>query len=179
MVLVAQSAGDPARLVGPLREVVRGLDPNMPIFNVRTMEELYEMRATRIFRVLITMVGSMGAMGLGLAIVGLYGLVAYAASRRTREIGIRMAIGANGTEVLRMVLRQGLVLALVGLAIGLAASVGAGELLNAAFQSEDNKRDFIALLVVAPIVLAVTFVAAYIPARRASRLNPMQALRYE
>jgi predicted permease len=179
MVMVAQAAGDSASLVGPLREVVRGLDPNMPIFNVRTMEELYEMRATRIFNVLITMVGSMGAMGLGLAIVGLYGLVAYAASRRTREIGIRMAIGANRTTVLRMVLRQGLVLALVGLVIGLAASVGAGELLNAAFPSEENKRDFISLLVVAPIVLAVTFVAAYIPARRASRVDPMQALRYE
>jgi putative ABC transport system permease protein len=78
-----------------------------------------------------------------------------------------------------MVLRQGLVLALVGLGIGLAASVGAGELLNAAFPGGDNQRDFTALLVVAPIVLAVTFVAAYIPARRASRLNPMQALRYE
>ena len=79
------------------------------------------------------MVGSMGLMGLGLAIVGLYGLVAYAATRRTREIGIRMAIGANRTTVLRMVLRQGIVLALVGLAMGLVASVGAGELLAAAF----------------------------------------------
>ena len=179
MVLVAQSSGDPASLAGPLREVVRGLDPNMPAFSVRTMEDLYRMRATSIFHVLITLVGSMGAMGLGLAIVGLYGLVAYAASRRTREIGIRMAIGANGATVLRMVLRQGLVLAVVGLLIGLAASVGAGELLNAAFQDERNQRDFISPVIVAPIVLAVTFVAAYIPARRASRVNPMQALRHE
>ena len=82
----------------PLREVVRGLDVNQPIFNVRTMEELYRMRAVSIFNVLITMVGAMGLMGLGLAIVGLYGLVAYAASRRTREIGIRMAIGANRAD---------------------------------------------------------------------------------
>jgi ABC-type antimicrobial peptide transport system permease subunit len=129
--------------------------------------------------VLITLVGSMGAMGLGLAIVGLYGLVAYAASRRTREIGIRMAIGAHGAAVMKIVLRQGLVLAVVGLAIGLAASVGVGELLNSAFQDERNQRDFISPLVVAPIVLAVTFVAAYIPARRASRVNPIQALRHE
>jgi putative ABC transport system permease protein len=137
------------------------------------------MRAVTIFNVLITMVGSMGVMGLGLAIVGLYGLVAYAATRRTREIGIRMAIGANGTTVLRMVLRQGIVLALAGLAVGLVASVGAGALLAAAFPSGDNQRDFGALLLVTPIVLAVTFVAAYIPARRASRINPMQALRHE
>jgi ABC-type antimicrobial peptide transport system permease subunit len=118
-------------------------------------------------------------MGLGLSIVGLYGLVAYAASRRTREIGIRMAIGATRQTVLRMVLRQGIVLALVGLVIGLFASVGAGELLRAAFPNGDDQRDFIAVVLVAPVVLAVTFLAAYIPARRASRIEPMKALRYE
>jgi putative ABC transport system permease protein len=178
MVMVAQSAGDPSQLAAPLREVVRGLDANQPIYNVRTMEELYRMRATSIFNVLITLVGSLGGMGLGLAIVGLYGLVAYAATRRTREIGIRMAIGADRTTVLRMVLRQGIVLALVGLVVGLVASVGAGEALRAAFASNDP-RDFVAPLLVAPIVLAVTFLAAYIPAHRASRVNPVQALRYE
>ena len=179
MIMVTQSAGDPASLSAPLREVVRGLDGNQPIFNVRTMEELYRMRAVSVFNVLITMVGSMGLMGLGLAIVGLYGLVAYAATRRTREIGIRMAIGANQTTVLRMVLRQGIVLALVGLVVGLVASVGAGELLAAAFPQGNDQRDVLALVLVTPIVLAVTFLAAYIPARRASRVNPMQALRYE
>ena len=167
------------RLSAPLREVVRGLDVNQPIYNVRTMEALYQMRAVSIFNVLITMVGSMGLMGLGLAIVGLYGLVAYAATRRTREIGIRMAIGADRTTVLRMVLRQGVLLALVGLVVGLVASIGAGELLAAAFPQRNNQRDLLAPIVVAPIVLAVTFLAAYIPARRASRINPMQALRYE
>jgi putative ABC transport system permease protein len=179
MIMLTQSAGDPASLAAPLREVVRGLDVNQPIFNVRTMEELYRMRAVSVFNVLITMVGSMGLMGLGLAIVGLYGLVAYAATRRTREIGIRMAIGANRTTVLRMVLRQGIVLALVGLVVGLAASVGAGELLAAAFPQGNDQRDVLAMVLVTPIVLAVTFLAAYIPARRASMVNPMQALRYE
>ena len=179
MIMLTQSAGDPASLAAPLREVVRGLDVNQPIFNVRTMEELYRMRAVSVFNVLITMVGSMGLMGLGLAIVGLYGLVAYAATRRTREIGIRMAIGADRTTVLRMVLRQGVVLALVGLVVGLVASVGAGELLAAAFPQGNDQRDVLALVLVTPIVLAVTVLAAYIPARRASRVNPMQALRYE
>lgn len=180
MTMVAQSAGDPAMLVSPLREVVRSLDVNQPIFNVRTMEEFYRMRAIAIFNVIITTVGAMGLMGLGLAIVGLYGLVAYAASRRTKEIGIRMAIGANRTTVLRMVLRQGIVLASIGLVLGLAASVGAGGLLAAAFpQGGDDRMDVLALVLVTPIVLAVTFLAAYIPARRASRINPMQALRYD
>jgi ABC-type antimicrobial peptide transport system permease subunit len=179
MAMLVQSAGDAATLAAPLREVVHGLDANMPIYNVRTMERLYQMRAISIFRVLITTVGAMGLMGLGLAIVGLYGLVAYAATRRTREIGIRMAIGADRAAVLRMVLGQGMVLAIVGLVLGLAASVGAGQLLSAAFPSGDDQSDFMSLLIVIPIVLAVTFLAAYIPARRASRVNPMQALRYE
>jgi putative ABC transport system permease protein len=179
MVLIAYSAGDSASLAAPLRNVVNGLDANVPIYNVRTMEYLYGMRAVTVFRVLVTTVAAMGLMGLGLSIAGLYGLVAYAATRRTREIGIRMAIGANRATVLTMVLRQGIVLAVVGLAIGLAASVGAGELLRAAFPMGDNRRDLVALLLVIPIVLAVTFLAAYVPARRASRVNPMQALRYE
>jgi macrolide transport system ATP-binding/permease protein len=179
MIMLAQSTGDPSILVTPLREVVRGLDANLPIYNVRTMEAFYRMRAVSIFNVLVSIVGAMGLMGLGLAIVGLYGLVAYAASRRTREIGIRMAIGAGRAAVLRMVLRQGVVLALVGLVVGLVASVGAGQLLRAAFPSGDDQRDVVAFLLVAPIVLAVTFLAAYIPARQASRVNPMQALRCE
>jgi hypothetical protein len=175
MIMLAQSAGDPSSLVAPLREVVRGLDVNLPIYNVRTMEQLYRMRAVSIFNVLVGTVGAMGLMGLGLAIVGLYGLVAYAAGRRTREIGIRMAIGATRATVLRMVLRQGIVLALVGLVVGLVASVGAGGLLRAAFPTGDDRRDFVAPLLVFPVV----FLAAYIPARRASRVSPMQALRYE
>ncbi|PYR00036.1 MAG: hypothetical protein DMF97_10325 [Acidobacteria bacterium] len=179
MIMIAQSLGDPSSLVTPLREVVHGLDANLPIYNVRTMEAFYRMRAVSIFNVLVTIVGAMGLMGLGLSIVGLYGLVAYAATRRTREIGIRMAIGAGQASVLRMVLRQGVVLALVGLVVGLVASVGAGALLRAAFPSGDNQRDLVAPLLVVPIVLAVTFFATYIPARQASRINPMNALRHD
>ena len=179
MIMVAQSAGDPASLVAPLREIVRGLDADLPIYNVRTMENLYRMRAISIFNVLVSIVGAMGVMGLSLAIVGLYGLVAYAVARRTREIGIRMAIGATRTTVLRLVLRQGIVLSLVGLVVGLLASIGAGELLRAAFPNGSDQRDFTALAMVGPLVMAVTFLAAYVPARRAARINPMEALRDE
>ena len=143
------------------------------------MDEFYQMRTITIFNVIIGTIGAMGMMGLSLAIVGLYGLVAYATSRRTKEIGIRMAIGAGRTAVLRMVLRQGLVLAGAGLVVGLLGGVGAERLLQAAFPSGDNSFHPMALVLVAPIVLAATFIAAYLPARRAARLDPMKALRYE
>ena len=121
----------------------------------------------------------MGMMGLALSIVGLYGLVAYAATRRTREIGIRMAIGATRSTVLRMVLRRDSLLALAGLVVGPGGERWRRELLQAAFPSGDDRQDIMALVLVAPVVLAVTCLAAYIPARRASRINPTEALRYE
>jgi len=179
MTLLAQFTGDPTATTAALRQVVRDVDVNMPIFDTRTMEELYRMRAISVFNVLIATVGGLGLMGLGLAVVGLYGLVAYAASRRTREIGIRMAIGATNLSVVRMVLRQGVALALTGLVVGLAASVGAGRLLRAAFPAGIDQQDVVSLALVAPAVLVVTMLAAYVPARRASRISPVQALRYE
>ena len=179
MILVTESNGDAARLVAPLRQVVRELDASQPVYNVRTMEEFYRMRTTDIFTMILRMVGALAAMGLTLAVVGLYGLTAYAANRRTKEIGIRMAIGAGQGSVLRMILRQGLILAVVGLVVGLVAGAGADRLLNAMFPSGNTRSDPMSIVLVVPIVLAVTFMAVYVPARRASRIHPMQALRDE
>ena len=180
MVLVAESTGDPSSLATPLRELVRTFDANQPIYNVRTMEELYRMRAVAIFSVASRLVAAMGIMGLGLALAGLYGLVAYAVSRRTKEIGIRMAIGAGQWDVLGMILRQGMVLALLGLGVGLLGSMGAGRALAALFPDRGHgASDFVALGLVAAAVLSVVLLAAYIPARRASRVNPTDALRTE
>ena len=182
MVMLTESTGDPASLAEPLRDVVRSLDASQPIFDVRTMETFYQMRTISIFNVIIGIVGAMGLMGLALAIVGLYGLVAYAATRRTKEIGIRMAIGADRSAVLFMVLRQGFVLAVAGLVVGLLASLGAGRLLAAMFPGGNEgggQSNLVALLLVGLTVLMVTLFAAYIPARRASLVDPTRALRYE
>ena len=182
LTMLVESLGDPASLVTPMREVVRGLDASMPIFNVRTMEEFYRLRTVSIFNIIIGLIAAMGVMGLALSIVGLYGLVAYGATRRTREIGIRMAIGADRPAVLRMVLRQGLILATVGLVVGLGFGLLARRGLAVAFpggRADNTGFDFVAFILVALSVLAATIVAAYIPARRASRINPTEALRYE
>jgi ABC-type antimicrobial peptide transport system permease subunit len=146
------------------------------------MREFYEIRTVAVLTLINRLITAMGIMGLCLAIVGLYGLVAFAASRRTREIGIRMAVGAGRFQVLRMVLRQGMTLALAGLGLGLMASVGADRALGAMFvggPGGDHRADPVAFVLVSVAVVLVTVVAAYIPARRASRINPTEALRCE
>jgi predicted permease len=177
MTLMAESSGDAAGLAAPMREVVRSLDANQPIYNVRTMEELFRIRAVSTPNFIVQTVGAMGFMGLVLSVVGLYGLVAYTASRQTREIGIRLAIGAQRSSVLTMVMRQGLLLALSGIGLGVLASFGAERLLNSIFSG--GGTDPVSYLLVAIALLAVTALAAYIPARRAARVDPMRALRYE
>ncbi|HKX00259.1 MAG TPA: ABC transporter permease [Bryobacteraceae bacterium] len=178
MTLLAESAGDPAALAGPLREVVRSLDANQPMYDVRRYEDVYRFRAVNQPRMIIETIAAMGLMGLVLAMVGLYGLVAYSASRRTREIGIRMAIGAHRYDVLRMVLRQGLVLALAGLGFGLLGSFGAERVLRAMYSGGGGVH-FTIYLTVVPVLLAVVMLAAFVPARRASKVEPMVALHYE
>jgi len=177
MTLVAQSFGDAASLATPLREMVRGLGANQPVYDVRTMSDFYQMRAISVPTMINEVVGTMGLIGLLLAMVGLYGLMAYSVARRTREIGIRMAIGADRASVVRMVLQQGFTLALTGLAIGLVASFAAEIGVNAVFSA--SRRDPLAYLIVALALLAVSTLAAWVPARRASRVDPSSMLRYE
>jgi ABC-type antimicrobial peptide transport system permease subunit len=178
MTLFAASAGDSASLLAPLRELVRGLDPNMPTYDAQTMEYYYWARATSIAQTTVEIVGGMGVMGLVLAMVGLYALMSYSVSRRTREIGIRMAVGASQVSVLKIVLRQGMLPALCGVPIGLALSAAAGRLLTSSFPLSEHIGPAIYGLV-APLMLMVAILAAYVPARRASLVDPMTALREE
>jgi predicted permease len=176
--LIVASSADAAALAAPLREIVKNIDPNMPVSGVRTMEEFYYGNASGIVRALTRVVGTMGLLGLSLALVGLYGLVAYSAARRTREIGIRMAVGAQSSSVLRMVLRHGLVLAAAGIVIGIVGSVAVGGLVRGIFPGAGT-IDVMTYLLVVPLLVAVTLLATWIPARRAARTDPLVALRQE
>jgi predicted permease len=177
-VLLIESIGDAAPLSAGVRDAVRAIDPNMPVFGIRSMKDFYFSRAEHTSRLIVGTVAGMGAMGLALAMVGLYGLVAYRVSRRTREIGIRMAVGAAPGSVLRMVLRHGLLLAVGGIVAGAVASVAAGNLLHAVFPSNGGS-DIVTYALVVPTLVAVTLLAAYIPARRAAHIDPLRALRQD
>jgi putative ABC transport system permease protein len=178
MVLLLHSSGDPLQMVKPLKDIVRRLDPNMPMLETRTYEDLYRYAAVDGPRVAVELVGVLGAVGLVLAIAGLYGLVAYNVSRRTREIGIRMAIGAGPRDVLRLMMRKGLILVGMGTVIGLVMGFAVEQLMNSMLFNAGGV-DLTVYLVVVPAMVLATMLAAYLPARRASRIAPTVALRYE
>ncbi len=178
MVLMLRSSGDPLQLVKSVKDVVRTLDPNLPMLHTRAYEDFYLNQAVRGPRIAIDLVGSMGVVGLLLAIAGLYGLVAYNVSRRTREIGIRIAIGAGRSDVLRLVMGKGFVLVGMGTVIGLAMGFALERLMNSMLFNAGGV-DIVAYVIVVPSLFLVTMLAAYVPARRASRIAPTQALRYE
>ena len=178
MVLFTEAFGDPASVAAPVRELVRTLDVNQPVFNVRTLADFYHQRAIVVPRMIMEIVATMGSVGLALALIGLYGLVAYQVARRTREIGVRMALGASRGDVLKMVLRQGLVLAVAGIGIGGLVSVAVARLLTAGLigLGTPNPATYVAVPVT---LLLVTLASCYVPAYRASQVDPMAALRYE
>ncbi len=178
--VVESNAPDAATVAPVLRDVVHALDPDMPAFDLRTMRTFYQLRAVATSTIVTQVVAGMGLMGLLLAVVGLYGLVAYSVSRRTREIAIRMAIGADRREVVWMVLRQGLRLAAAGVAVGLVLSVYACRLVTSSLSFITFERLDPAIFVVLPLLLLlVTMLATWAPAVRASRVDPMRALRDE
>jgi len=182
MSLFAESGTEDASTLAPvLREVVRSLDPDMPVFDVRTMHDLYTQRAVKTPNMLSEIVGGLGLMGLILAVVGLYGLISYSVSRRTREIGIRMAIGADRSMVIRMVMQQGLLLCGAGIALGLGVSYLACSALTSAnvFIASFDHVSPLAYLAIALPLLAIGALATFAPARRASLIDPMRALREE
>jgi predicted permease len=178
MVLMLRSSHDPLQLVQPVKDAVHSLDPNLPLLQTRAYEEYYLNQAVRGPQIAIDLVGTMGLVGLLLAIAGLYGLVAYNVSRRTHEIGIRMALGAASSDVLRMVMGKGIVLVAIGTALGLAMGFALEQFMNSMLFNSVGV-DVVAYIIVVPTLFLVTMLATYVPARRASRIAPTQALRYE
>jgi macrolide transport system ATP-binding/permease protein len=178
MVLLLRSSGDPLQLVTPVKDVVRTLDPNMPVLETRSYDDLYRYQTVEGPGVAIELVGTLGAVGLLLAVGGLYGVVAYNVSRRTREIGIRMAIGAGTSDVLRLVMSKGLMLVSIGTVIGLVMGIAVERLMNSLMFNAGGV-DLATYAIVVPSMFLVTMLAAYVPARRAARIAPTRALRYE
>jgi putative ABC transport system permease protein len=176
--LIVQSAGDAGALAAPLRDAVRSIDGNVPVFNLRTVATLYKSRVTDTWLQYFQMVGTMGFIGLALATTGLYGLVAYTVSRRVKEFGIRVAVGASRRDVVWLVERRGLILAGAGIAAGGALTAAATPLLSAGFPGLGVSSPAVYTLV--PLALLVVSAAAsYVPARRAAGLDPLRALRNE
>jgi predicted permease len=181
LTLVAESQAPNAAAVAPaLREVVRGLDPDMPVFDVRTMHDFYTQSVVKTTDCLTEVVGAMSVMGMILAMVGLYGLVAYSVSRRRREIGIRMALGADRRSVVWMVLRQGLRLGLAGVAAGLVAAFWACRAITSdPFFFAFKRVDPLVFIAIPLLLLLVTVLATWAPARHAARVDPLTSLRDE
>jgi putative ABC transport system permease protein len=175
--LVVRSAAAPAQVTGAVRGQFRELDPNLPLFTIRTLEETIALNLARP-RFAVALLGAFAALGLLLAAVGVYGVMAYSVGRRAREVGIRMALGAQSGDVLRMVLREGLKLTAIGAAIGLPASLALSRVMKGLLYgvSAADPLTFVGV----PLLLAVVaMIACWIPARRAAKTDPMTALRQD
>jgi putative ABC transport system permease protein len=160
-----------------VREQIFALGVKEPILDVMTMEQLLaEPLAPRRFQMLLF--GVFAAVALLLAAVGVYGVIAYSVSRRTHEIGIRMALGACPLDVLLLFVRQGMTLSLAGVSIGLAAAMGVTRVLKGLL-FELSATDPLTFMLIAALMLGVAFLACYLPARRATKVDPMAALRFE
>ncbi|MDH3224280.1 MAG: ABC transporter permease, partial [Gemmatimonadota bacterium] len=173
--VLARTAGDPGPVLQQIQGIVRELDPGMPVFDVRTMEDHMGL-ALMPARLGGSVLGLFGILGLVLAAVGIYGVMAYSVARRTREIGIRVALGADRGRVLSLVLRDGMRLALIGTVLGLVGAAAASQLVRGLLYNV-SALDPAAFLGVPAVLLAVAALAVYVPARRASGVDPIGALR--
>jgi predicted permease len=177
MTLVVRTSGEPTALVGAVRAQLHALDPNLPVAEVRTLGEQFDLSLLPA-RVAAYTLGSFGLLALALAGVGVYGVVSYSVAQRTREIGVRVALGAGARDVLRLVLGEGLSVVGLGLALGLALAFAAARLF-AGFLYGVDAADPVTFVGVPALLGAIALAAGYLPARRATRVDPMVALRHE
>jgi predicted permease len=177
MALTVHTDGDPAAFAAPLRAALRRIDPALRIYEMRTLEEIASLSLWRV-RWQAALIACFGSLAIVLAALGMYGVIAYAVAQRTREIGIRMAIGAQKSDVLRMVLHRGLHLTAAGIAIGLALSAASTRLLRS-FLYGVSPWDAVAFTAASLLWLLIAMLASYLPARRAAQVDPSIALRWE
>ena len=177
MTLLVNSVGDPATMVKSVRDLVRDLDRGVPIINVRTMTEhlgvaLFEMQAAAVMLTFFSL------LALALATVGLYGMIAHNVNQRKREIGIRMALGAQRSDILKLVLKEAMFLTLTGLIIGIGLAAGLSQLVSSLLYNVST-LDLTTYGLVALLLAVVAFLASFLPAREAIKVEPIKALRYE
>jgi predicted permease len=174
--LVLRTTVPPSSMVATVRAAVRAADPSIPLYNIATMDEQVSRQMSR-SRFTMWLMGVFAVCALMLAVVGIYGVMSYLVSQRTREIGIRLALGANGHDILRLVIGTGARLIAVGIAIGIVASIALHRLVSSLLfgvSAADTAAGFAVV-----ILAAVAMVACYLPALRATRVSPLNALRYE
>ena len=173
---LVRTTGDPLQLVGTMREIVREVDPNLPLYSVRTQEGQLDFTLV-VERQFATLSWLLGGIALVLVCIGLYGILSYSVARRTQEIGVRMALGARGEDIVRLVMRELLAVAL-GILLGVGAAFGVTRFLESQLYGL-TPNDPLTMVVAALVVAIVTAVSAIVPARRAARVDPVRALRFE
>jgi putative ABC transport system permease protein len=177
LMLAVQTSTTPEALTSAIREQVRGLDPDQPITSVRTIDQLLS-RTLSEAKFGLLLFGLFAVIALVLAAIGIYGVMATAVTQRTHEIGLRLALGAQKRDVLRLVIGEGMLLVLIGVAAGLASAVALTRLMSTLLFGV-SATDPMTLALITLLLAAVALLACYLPARRATKVDPMVALRYE
>jgi putative ABC transport system permease protein len=172
-----RSSVEPGSLIASVRDGIRAIDPELPIYKANTLDELIS-ETTKGQRFSAFLLGVLAALAIGLSAVGLYGLMSYLVIQRTREIGIRMALGARYTDILRWTVRQGMLPVVTGMAVGLGAGMALTRLMKSLL-FEVSATDPITFVVSALLLTSVALLACWIPARRAAKVDPLVALKYE
>ncbi|MGH9816548.1 MAG: FtsX-like permease family protein, partial [Candidatus Acidiferrales bacterium] len=175
--IAARTEGDPMQLAHAVRAAVWSVDPDQPVWKIRTQASLVA-RSSGLAKFLAQLMGGYAALALLLAAVGIYGVMSYNVAQRTHEFGVRLALGAGPGDVLRMVLRRGLLLTGIGLVMGLAGALALGRVVQSLLFNT-SASDPATLAAVAVLLALVALFASYLPARRATRVDPLVALRYE
>jgi len=173
--LIVRTEGDPERSISPIRDEIRKLNAALPIYDARTMTDHMALSLFPL-HIGVSVIGSFGLLALILAALGIYGVMSYSVSQRTHEIGIRMALGATASDVLRVMVRHGVIVTIIGIGLGLLGALLLG-MVVASILNGVSGADPVTFAVVSVLLAAVALIACYIPARRATKVDPLMAMR--